>query len=188
VVAYTFQVGGSTSWKAGDTNALAFTIKRNKDDSTTFSHFTGGKVLVDGKAIAASNYTTAAGSLKLELLPAYLETLAPGTHTLEVVFDDGTAKGSFSVSGTGGASGTSNASSGTAGTGTGGATSPTDPNGGPEKQAAEFPWIPILLGIIALLLLAIIILLLTRRRNDRINTQQPNYPGGQGGQGSPYYR
>ncbi len=53
----------------------------------TFSCFTvlevNGSILKSG-----SQYNAASGSVKAELLPAYLDTLAPGAYKLTAVFDD----------------------------------------------------------------------------------------------------
>ena len=65
------------------------------DDDTTFSHFTG--IEIDGQAVAAENYTAAAGSVKIALNAAYLETLSVGSHTIKVLFDDGSAQTQFTV-------------------------------------------------------------------------------------------
>jgi hypothetical protein len=44
------------------------------------------EVRVDGTVLASSAYTTQSGSTVVTLLPAYLDTLTVGQHTLTVVF------------------------------------------------------------------------------------------------------
>ena len=52
---------------------MTFTFKRSQQDDLTFDLFAA--VLVDGKEIPAGSYNARAGSVVIELLPAYLETL-----------------------------------------------------------------------------------------------------------------
>lgn len=87
--------GNGQTWTKGSTAAATFVIKRSYDDAETFARFTGATM--DGKSLEASSYTVEAGSLVLALKPAYLETLATGTHTLAVQFDDGEAKATLKV-------------------------------------------------------------------------------------------
>ena len=61
-------------------------FKRNVNDETAFSHFTG--ILVDGKAADTADYTAESGSVIINLKPAYLETLSKGEHSLTAMFDD----------------------------------------------------------------------------------------------------
>lgn len=86
-VTYSNTKGNGTQWTKGSTSTADFTFKRSKNDSETFSHFTG--IQVDGKDVAASNYTAEAGSVIVKLKSAYLETLSVGEHTLTALFDDG---------------------------------------------------------------------------------------------------
>lgn len=86
-VEYRDASGDGSSWTKGSGDSLAFTFKRNRADETTLSHFTG--ILIDGKAVDASNYTADSGSVIVTLKPACLETLSVGKHKLTALFDDG---------------------------------------------------------------------------------------------------
>ena len=92
---YSFISGDGQSWTKGSDNTVDFTVKRDVDDETTFSHFTG--VEIDGTVVDAANYTAEAGSVKLSLKASYLETLADGSHDISVLFDDGSAEAKFTV-------------------------------------------------------------------------------------------
>ena len=52
---------------------------------------------MDGKPVAAGNYSAAAGSVDLSLKASYLESLSEKTHTLTAVFTDGKAETTFTV-------------------------------------------------------------------------------------------
>ena len=70
--------GENGIWKKGNTKGIV--IISNGD----YGDFTG--VNVDGIFIDSSNYTSAAGSTVVTLKPAYLETLAVGTHIVTLQF------------------------------------------------------------------------------------------------------
>ena len=97
---YTCVSGDGSTWTKTQTQeggeSLAFTFKRSEDDDETYGRFTG--VLVDGKAVDASNYTVERGSVIVSLNPAYLEALSVGDHVMTAQFNDGTAEAAFSVS------------------------------------------------------------------------------------------
>ncbi len=78
---------GSGTWTKGSSGSLTFAFKRSQQDDLTFDLFAA--VLVDGKEIPAGSYNARAGSVVIELLPAYLETLDVGAHTLQPAFKDG---------------------------------------------------------------------------------------------------
>ncbi|MBQ6316586.1 MAG: Ig-like domain-containing protein, partial [Oscillospiraceae bacterium] len=86
-IVYTLTEGAGQTHTKGSGGSLAFTIKRFEDDATTYSHFTA---VADGTAVLTrdQDYTAASGSLVLTLQPAFLETLEPGTHSVNVAFDD----------------------------------------------------------------------------------------------------
>jgi lysophospholipase L1-like esterase len=67
---------------------LEYTIDK---DAAWFTVASGNfaNVLVDNAVIDPSNYTVASGSTVITLAPAYLNTLAIGTHDLTVRFTDG---------------------------------------------------------------------------------------------------
>jgi hypothetical protein len=92
---YRFVEGDDSFWIKGSEEPLRFVVKRSEDDASTFAHFTG--IEVDGEAVAENAYTAEAGSVVLDLQPAYLESLSEDTHALTVQFDDGTAEGAFTI-------------------------------------------------------------------------------------------
>ena len=75
---YKIIAGENGIWKKGNTKGIV--IISNGD----YGDFTG--VNVDGIFIDSSNYTSAAGSTVVTLKPAYLETLAVGTHIVTLQF------------------------------------------------------------------------------------------------------
>ena len=66
---------------------LPFVFERTVDNDAAFSHF---KTLeVNGSVLkAGSQYRASPGSVNAELMPAYLDTLAPAIYKLTAVFDD----------------------------------------------------------------------------------------------------
>ncbi|MDO5475491.1 MAG: LPXTG cell wall anchor domain-containing protein [Eubacteriales bacterium] len=93
-VSYRFTQSGGT-WTKGSGKTLAFTINRSKEDDQTLKRFKGIKV--DNKTVPENNYTIEAGSVILNLKPAYLENLSVDSHTLTAEFDDGSAQTSFNI-------------------------------------------------------------------------------------------
>ena len=61
--------------------------------SADFSKFQGVKI--NGTIIDSNNYTVTSGSTVIELKSSYLETLNDGTHTIEIVSNDGSAISNF---------------------------------------------------------------------------------------------
>ena len=92
-VTYSVTKGDGSQWTKGSSETLDFTFERSAEDETTFDRFTGIKV--DGSSV--SDYDASAGSVNIKLKPAYLEALAVGSHTLEAVFEDGSAEAAFTV-------------------------------------------------------------------------------------------
>ena len=86
---YTIIAGANGEWTKGSTTGLAFT------SDAPFDKF--DSVKVDGSTIAAANYTAEAGSTKITLAPAYLETLSVGSHSIKIVSKDGSASTNFTV-------------------------------------------------------------------------------------------
>ena len=86
-IVYTLTEGAGQTHTKGSGGSLTFTIKRFADDATTYGHFTA---VTYGTALLTrdQDYTAASGSLVLTLQPAFLETLEPGTHSVNVAFDD----------------------------------------------------------------------------------------------------
>lgn len=60
-----------------------------------FSKFTGIKV--DGVQIGAENYEAKSGSTIVTLKSSYLDTLTAGTHSLEILWTDGSASTAFAI-------------------------------------------------------------------------------------------
>ncbi len=88
--------GEDGEWTKGSSDSLQMTFKRSVVDSETFSHFKG--ILVDGKAVDASDYTAESGSVIIKLNPSFLETLTVGEHVLTAQFDDAAdAEADFTV-------------------------------------------------------------------------------------------
>lgn len=87
----TYQIinGAESSWIAGSSEGL--TIRGDGE----FSKFTGVKV--DGNLVDPSNYTAQEGSTIITLNTSYLNTLAAGTHTVDIVWTDGSASTTFTI-------------------------------------------------------------------------------------------
>ena len=81
----TYQIidGAKSSWTLGSREGL--TIRGNGD----FDKFTGVKV--DGRLLDQSNYTAKEGSTIITLKASYLNALAAGDHTVEILWTDGSA-------------------------------------------------------------------------------------------------
>ena len=93
---YYCSYGDGGTWSRGSVDGLTFVFKRTYDDESTFSHFKG--LEVDGEEVGQDAYTAESGSVVIRVQPAYLETLADGTHTLTTQFDDGAdATASFTI-------------------------------------------------------------------------------------------
>ena len=82
--------GANSDWKQNTDGTI--TIRGNGD----FAKFVGVKV--DGSTIDAKNYTAKEGSTIITLTADYLKTLSVGTHTFEILWTDGSAGTSFTVS------------------------------------------------------------------------------------------
>ena len=91
VAKYTYQIidGANSSWTHDSDGNI--TIRGNGD----FSKFTGVKV--DGNLIDKSNYTAKEGSTIITLKASYLNTLSAGTHTVEILWTDGSANATFTI-------------------------------------------------------------------------------------------
>ena len=87
----TYQIidGANSSWTHDSDGNI--TIWGNGD----FSKFTGVKV--DGNLIDKSNYTVKEGSTIITLKASYLNTLSAGTHTVEILWTDGSASTTFTI-------------------------------------------------------------------------------------------
>ena len=87
----TYQIidGANSSWTHDSDGNITI---RGKGD---FSKFTGVKV--DGNLIDKSNYTAKEGSTIITLKASYLNTLSAGTHTVEILWTDGSASTTFTI-------------------------------------------------------------------------------------------
>ena len=81
--------GEDESWILDSDGSL--TIKGNGD----FSNFVGVKV--DGNLLDTKYYTAKEGSTIITLKAEYLNTLSVGSHTFEIVWNDGSASTSFTI-------------------------------------------------------------------------------------------
>ena len=73
-----------------------FRFENTDNDEITYDSFIDIKI--DGNIIDKSNYNYYNGSVVIELLPSYLETLSIGDHTITALFkDDMSAEASFTV-------------------------------------------------------------------------------------------
>ena len=79
--------GSGSTYTVGSDTELEFRFERSSDDDNTFEHFTG--VEADGKVLNKKYFSSKAGSVIISLKPDYLNTLAPGSHFLKALFDDG---------------------------------------------------------------------------------------------------
>ncbi len=86
---YAITEGTGSSYALQSGNSL--TVRGNGD----FSKFTGIKV--DGVQIGADNYEAKSGSTIVTLKSSYLDTLAAGTHSLEIQWTDGSASAAFTI-------------------------------------------------------------------------------------------
>ncbi len=147
---YYCESGADGTWTKGSSKTLGFVYKRTRDDEMTFDHFKG--LSVDGKAVSAEGYEARRGSVVVDLLPSYLETLATGSHKLTTEFDDGEAVTvAFTVkeasSSEGGGSSTAPTGNGNAGESMGGSAGrTTTPQTGDYTTPALF--VALVLGII----------------------------------------
>ena len=141
---YYCESGAGGVWTKGSSETLGFVYKRTWDDETTFDHFKG--LSVDGKSVGAEGYEARRGSVVVDLLPSYLETLDAGSHTLTTEFDDGEAVTvAFTVKEA------SSPGNGNAGGSTGGSVSRTNtPQTGDYATSALF--VALVLGIIGTVL------------------------------------
>ena len=88
---YKIIAGANTEWKKGGTTGISFI------SDAPFDKF--DSVKVDSSFVEATNYnyTAESGSTKITLDSAYLETLSVGTHSIEIISNDGNASTNFTV-------------------------------------------------------------------------------------------
>ena len=83
--------GANSSWTQNTDGSGSIRIRGNG----AISKFRN--VMVDGSIIDPSNYTASEGSTIIELHEDYLKTLSEGTHTLAIVWTDGSASTNFTI-------------------------------------------------------------------------------------------
>ena len=86
---YEITEGTGSSYALQSGNSL--TVRGNGE----FSKFTGIKV--DGVQIGTENYEAESGSTVVTLKSSYLDTLTAGTHSLEILWTDGSASTAFTI-------------------------------------------------------------------------------------------
>ena len=86
VVAYTLIEGTDLTVTSGSDDGATFRAVRNRNETTTFSHYT--YVTVDEVKLNEDEYSKRSGSIIIELDPDYIAKLTPGEHTIEIFFDD----------------------------------------------------------------------------------------------------
>ncbi len=89
-ISYNIIEGADSTWNANSDEGI--TIRGDGD----FNKFVG--VNVDGELLDSVNYTVEMGSTVITLHADYLATLAEGAHAFEIVWNDGSAATTFSVS------------------------------------------------------------------------------------------
>lgn len=90
-IEYEILEGANSSWTQDSDGNLSVR------GSGAFSEFVGVKV--DGKSVDEKYYTVKEGSIIVTLKADYLNTLTVGSHTLEIIWTDGSASTAFTVSG-----------------------------------------------------------------------------------------
>ena len=104
----TFEYGSlDTSFGTGPytvTEGDGSSFLRDETDQGLRFHANGAyqkfrSILVDGNPVDSQNYTVQEGSTVITLVPAYLESLKAGAHTLTVQYSDGACEASFTVQG-----------------------------------------------------------------------------------------
>ena len=81
--------GDEATWTTGDGQPLSFT------SNAAYADFQEARV--DGQTLDPVHYTVEQGSTIVTLKAAYLESLDPGEHTLDIVSSTGTATATFTI-------------------------------------------------------------------------------------------
>ncbi len=106
-VTYKITQGAGASWQKNSSNGLTF------KGSGAYDKFKSVKV--DGERLSGSNYTKSSDPTVITLSASYLQNLTNGTHTLTIVWEDGSAEAEFSIGGTAVSSSSSTASTSSTG-------------------------------------------------------------------------
>ena len=86
-IVYTVTEGADSSWTKGSSEGITLTVKRSENDKDCFSHYK--QTLIDGTAVSVS---AESGSTVVSISAETLEALSTGSHTITVVFNDGEAE------------------------------------------------------------------------------------------------
>ncbi len=86
-IVYTVTEGADSSWTKGNSEGITLTVKRSENDEDCFSHYK--QTLIDGTAVSVS---AESGSTVVSISAETLEALSTGSHTITVVFNDGEAE------------------------------------------------------------------------------------------------
>lgn len=84
---YSVTKGANSEWTQGGDKGIDF----SGSGKGTFT------VKVDGAAVAAGKYSASADGSTVTLKPEFLDTLAAGSHTVTLVYSDGSAKAKFTI-------------------------------------------------------------------------------------------
>ncbi len=84
------------TWVRGSMEGAVFTFQRSVNDNLSAERFQ--KLQVDGTDAEPDWYETAQERVEITLLPAFLESLSDGKHTITAVFEDGSAEGTLNIS------------------------------------------------------------------------------------------
>lgn len=106
-VVYKITDGARATWTKSNSNGMSF---RGSGAYAKFRY-----IRVDDDKVSSGNYTKKSDPTIITLLPSYLEKLSSGKHTLTMVWEDGTAETTFTISGTTAASSSAAATSSTTG-------------------------------------------------------------------------
>ncbi len=80
---------GDATWQRGSDQALTFTV------DGPYKEFT--ELRIDGVKVDPEDYSVDAVTMKISIKPAFLEKLEDGSHTVDVIYANGTACGSFKI-------------------------------------------------------------------------------------------
>ena len=78
---------GDIEWEQGTDGTITFIVKRKQDDANCIKYFRG--IRIGNVLLVQGYYDLVSGSTVITLKNDYLKTLAPGTYTVEIEFEDG---------------------------------------------------------------------------------------------------
>lgn len=99
-ISYKLINSSNLNWIKGSNVTLPLFIRRTPENKGLFEHFK--TVTVDGTELSLGDYDVSMGenpedTLSIQLQPSYLQKLAKGEHSLQVIFDDGNLDVKFVV-------------------------------------------------------------------------------------------